>query len=606
MGRVDGRAPAAPPGARRRDPLAAVGPRPGAAGPAARPARAQSSRRRSPARPSLDVDRRPRLRPRWRPWSEMLARVATYTNAPDLVDARAAADNMQARAHRRRPVPRRRVPEPRRRAARHVPRGGASTSCPATRRSHHVEAIADDRVVVDLGNRWIIGSHGRARRRRPRPATGSSAPPGGVDRPRPAPDRRLPRARPPPPARATASCSASTSPLYLSTHCPPADLAPPGHAVVHVMRYQPVDDTMPADDQRAAAPRRRHQRRHRRRRHRRGAVPRPHGRDRPPADGRRRRPGRATAGRRWPTTRACSWPATGSARPACSATPPWPAARKPVASPPTARPGWRWHESAADLPTLPPVDDPEFTPSERPRLLGVAYRITGSRADAEDVVQDAWLRWQRTERATIERPEAWLTTVTSRIALDRLKSAQRTREDVRRARGSPRWPTPIPGPADHAEMAESLTVGFLDRARAARPGGAGRVPARRRVRLPVRRDRRRRRQVPRGLPADRLASPPAGAGGSPELRADRRGRRGRWPPPSSSPPRPATSTGCSSCSPRAPCRQRRRRRPPRRPPPDRPAERIPRFISNIVQRREARLGPDVELSPSRSTASRAS
>ena len=40
-------------------------------------------------------------------------------------------------------------------------------------------------------------------------------------------------------------------PTYLSTHCPPADLAPPGHAVVHVMRYQPVDDTMPADAQRA-------------------------------------------------------------------------------------------------------------------------------------------------------------------------------------------------------------------------------------------------------------------------------------------------------------------------------------------------------------------
>ena len=82
--------------------------------------------------------------------------------------------------------------------------------------------------------------------------------------------------------------------------------------------------------------------------------------------------------------------------------------------------------SGSTSPTLPPVDDPEFT-GERSRLLGVAYRITGSRSDAEDVVQDAWLRWQRTERSTIERPEAWLTTVTSRIALDRLKSAQRTR-----------------------------------------------------------------------------------------------------------------------------------------------------------------------------------
>ena len=115
--------------------------------------------------------------------------------------------------------------------------------------------------------------------------------------------------------------------------------------------------------------------------------------------------------------------------------------------------------STATSPTLRPVDDPEFT-RERPRLLGVAYRITGSRADAEDVVQDAWLRWRRTERATIERPEAWPTTVTSRIALDRLKSAQRTREDYV-GPWLPEMANTEPGPADHAELAESLTVGFL-------------------------------------------------------------------------------------------------------------------------------------------------
>ena len=106
-----------------------------------------------------------------------------------------------------------------------------------------------------------------------------------------------------------------------------------------------------------------------------------------------------------------------------------------------------------------PVDDPEFT-EERPRLLGVAYRITGSRADAEDVVQDAWLRWERTDRTTIERPAAWLTTVTSRIALDRLKSAQRVREDYV-GPWLPEMASTEPGPDDHAELAESLTVGFL-------------------------------------------------------------------------------------------------------------------------------------------------
>jgi RNA polymerase sigma-70 factor, ECF subfamily len=115
--------------------------------------------------------------------------------------------------------------------------------------------------------------------------------------------------------------------------------------------------------------------------------------------------------------------------------------------------------SGVTSPTLPPVDDPEFT-SERSRLLGVAYRITGSRSDAEDIVQDAWLRWERTDRGTIDRPAAWLTTVTSRLALDRLKSAQRTREDYV-GPWLPEMTTTEADPAERAELAESLTVGFL-------------------------------------------------------------------------------------------------------------------------------------------------
>lgn len=98
--------------------------------------------------------------------------------------------------------------------------------------------------------------------------------------------------------------------------------------------------------------------------------------------------------------------------------------------------------------------------AERARLVGVAYRITGSRAEAEDVVQDAWLRWQGADRETIERPAAWLTTVTSRIALDRLKSARHARETY----VGPWLPEVVeaaPGPEEHAELAESLTIGFL-------------------------------------------------------------------------------------------------------------------------------------------------
>jgi RNA polymerase sigma-70 factor, ECF subfamily len=65
----------------------------------------------------------------------------------------------------------------------------------------------------------------------------------------------------------------------------------------------------------------------------------------------------------------------------------------------------------------------------RPHLLRVAYGTLGSLAEAEDVVQDAWLRLQRAERAEIEDLRAWLTTVVARLSLDALKSARRRRED---------------------------------------------------------------------------------------------------------------------------------------------------------------------------------
>jgi RNA polymerase sigma-70 factor, ECF subfamily len=63
----------------------------------------------------------------------------------------------------------------------------------------------------------------------------------------------------------------------------------------------------------------------------------------------------------------------------------------------------------------------------RPHLLAVAYRLTGTLADAEDVVQDAWLRWDGTSEP-INDLRAWLTTVVSRLGLDRLRSAVKRRE----------------------------------------------------------------------------------------------------------------------------------------------------------------------------------
>jgi RNA polymerase sigma-70 factor, ECF subfamily len=109
---------------------------------------------------------------------------------------------------------------------------------------------------------------------------------------------------------------------------------------------------------------------------------------------------------------------------------------------------------------------PALSAPPRRRLTGIAYRITGSLSDADDVVQEAWLRFAKAGPATIDRPAAWLTTVVSRIALDHLKAARREREVY----VGPWLPEPIasdplsasrPGPEELAELASSLTLGFL-------------------------------------------------------------------------------------------------------------------------------------------------
>jgi RNA polymerase sigma-70 factor, ECF subfamily len=66
--------------------------------------------------------------------------------------------------------------------------------------------------------------------------------------------------------------------------------------------------------------------------------------------------------------------------------------------------------------------------AHRHALVGLAYRMLGSRAEAEDVVQDAYLRWHATDRAAIEEPRRYLCTVVTRLCLDRMKSARARRE----------------------------------------------------------------------------------------------------------------------------------------------------------------------------------
>src|SRR6185312_1234833 len=64
----------------------------------------------------------------------------------------------------------------------------------------------------------------------------------------------------------------------------------------------------------------------------------------------------------------------------------------------------------------------------RPHLLGLAYRMLGEMSGAEDIVQEAWLRWRREDLETIRDPRAWLSAVTVRLALDGLRSARARRE----------------------------------------------------------------------------------------------------------------------------------------------------------------------------------
>ncbi|WP_103384684.1 RNA polymerase sigma factor SigJ [Pseudonocardia dioxanivorans] len=89
--------------------------------------------------------------------------------------------------------------------------------------------------------------------------------------------------------------------------------------------------------------------------------------------------------------------------------------------------------------------------SNRAHLLRVGYRITGSRSDAEDAVQEAWLRFAAQDPATIDEPRAWLTTVVGRLCLDRLRSAAARRERY----VGPWLPEPlVTTPADDDPLAE--------------------------------------------------------------------------------------------------------------------------------------------------------
>ena len=91
--------------------------------------------------------------------------------------------------------------------------------------------------------------------------------------------------------------------------------------------------------------------------------------------------------------------------------------------------------------------------SVRPRLFGIAYRMLHSPAEAEDIVQDVWIRWQTADRSTVRDAPAFLTTTTTRLAINVIQSARCRRE----THVGPGLPEPVdtsPDPGLGAERGE--------------------------------------------------------------------------------------------------------------------------------------------------------
>ena len=101
--------------------------------------------------------------------------------------------------------------------------------------------------------------------------------------------------------------------------------------------------------------------------------------------------------------------------------------------------------------------------THRPALFAVAYRMLGSATDAEDVLQDAWLRYSGARAADVRSAKAYLTTIVTRLCLDRLKSARASRAKSTSVRGCrSRWPTDTAsGPERSLAQAESVTLAFM-------------------------------------------------------------------------------------------------------------------------------------------------
>ena len=127
------------------------------------------------------------------------------------------------------------------------------------------------------------------------------------------------------------------------------------------------------------------------------------------------------------------------------------------AQPMSYRNGWR---IIGPMETNAPDDGLSDFISVRPRLFGIAYRMLGSAVEAEDVVQDAWMRWQTTDRSAVLNPAAFLVTTTTRLSINVAESSRSRRETY----VGPWLPEPIDTSEDPtlgAERGEALELALL-------------------------------------------------------------------------------------------------------------------------------------------------
>jgi len=109
------------------------------------------------------------------------------------------------------------------------------------------------------------------------------------------------------------------------------------------------------------------------------------------------------------------------------------------------------------------MSDPGVFLEQRRGLFGVAYRMLGSAVEAEDIVQEAYLRWSRVDGTQVDSPRAYLTTIVTRLSIDHLRSAKVRRETYK----GPWLPEPVvtdepyESPPDGTELADSLSLAFL-------------------------------------------------------------------------------------------------------------------------------------------------